>query len=116
MFLASRDVDRILGQLGALGHDRAGPFGDPAELNDALREQVHVLVGGSVNLVEQFVQRDEVGPFHVPVRLLRLELEVDRVGQSLVQQVDHLTTGGFGDVVEGWVGDARHGGTPVSGG
>src|SRR5256885_10563325 len=38
--------------------------------------------------VEQFVQRDEVGPFHVPVRLLRLELEVDRVGQSLVQQVD----------------------------
>src|SRR5207245_459928 len=80
-----------------------------------LREPGHGLVRGSVNLVEPLGPRDQVWPFHAPVRLLRLELEVHRVGQSLVQQVHRLTTGGFGDVVEGWVGDARPGSTPVSG-
>src|SRR5213076_1980182 len=97
VLFAARNVDRVLRQLGALGHDRGDAFGDPAQLHDALGQQVDVFVGGGVNLVEQLVQGDELGPLDVPVSLLRLQLQVDRVGQSLVQQVDHLAAGGFGE-------------------
>ena len=45
------------------------------------------------NPVEQFVQGDEVRPFHVPVRLLGLELQIDRVRQAGVQDLDDLGAG-----------------------
>src|SRR5205823_5980240 len=85
------------------------PLGDAAQLDDALCEQVYVLVGRRVNLVEQLVERDELRPLHVPVSLLGLQLEVDGVGQLLVQEIDHLAAGGFGEIVEGRVRGASHG-------
>ena len=44
------------------------------------------LVGGIGHLVEQFVQGDEVRALHVPVRLLGLQLEIDRIRKPPVQQ------------------------------
>src|SRR5256886_13692178 len=102
------DVDGVLGQLRSLRHDRAGPLRDAAQLNDALGQEVDVLERGVMQLVEQLVERDELGTFHVPVGLLRLQLEVDRVRQSLVQEVDHLTASRFRDVVERRVRGAGH--------
>ena len=40
------------------------------------------------DLVEQLVERDEVRSLDVPVGWLRLEGEVQRVGELLVQQLD----------------------------
>src|SRR5712671_6201560 len=68
VLLARRDREGILRQLRALG------------------EQVHVLLHCFVDLVEQLVQGDEVRALDVPVRLLRLRLEVDRLRQPVVSR------------------------------
>src|SRR5207253_8075936 len=81
-------------------------------LNYALGQKVDVLERCLMQLVEQLVERDELGTFHVPMCLLRLQLEVDRVRQPLVQEVDHLTASRFRDVVERRVRGAGHGRTP----
>ena len=75
---------------GDVGRDRRGP--DPREraragvacrvLVDPFGDSVHPFLGRVVDLVEELVQRDEVGPLDVPVGLLALELEVDRIGES----------------------------------
>src|SRR2546426_8660118 len=39
MLLAAREVERVLRQLGALGHDRASPLGHSSELDDTLGER-----------------------------------------------------------------------------
>src|SRR6266853_370895 len=110
VLLARRDREGILRQLRALGHDPRGSLGRTAELNDALREQVHVLLHCFVDLVEQLVQGDEVRALDVPVRLLRLRLEVDRLRQPVVEQIAHLAAHILGQVVHGFV---SHGATPL---
>jgi hypothetical protein len=45
------------------------------------------------DLVEELVERDEVRPLHVPVGLLRLGLQIDRVRETSVQQLDERGTG-----------------------
>jgi len=40
--------------------------------------------------VEQLMQLEELLPLHVPVRLFRLAVKVEGVGQLLVQQRDDL--------------------------
>ena len=47
------------------------------------------------------VQRDEVRPLDVPVRLLDLRLEVDAVGQPRVEQFDRLDAGRLVQVILG---------------
>jgi hypothetical protein len=41
------------------------------------------------NLIEEFMQTDEVWPLYIPVRLFRLEAEVQSIGQLLIQQINH---------------------------
>ena len=41
------------------------------------------------DFVKQFVQGDEVAPFHVPMRLLCLMEQIDGVGESRVQYRNH---------------------------
>ena len=65
---------------------------DAAELHAALGDQVDGFADVLVHLVEQFMQADEAGTFHVPVRGLGLREQIDGVGQSGVEQVDHLLT------------------------
>ena len=45
------------------------------------------------------MERDERGTFDVPVRLLALGLQVDPVGESLVEQRDHLGAGRLRKIV-----------------
>ena len=54
---------------------RTVAFGDPAQLDDALGNQIHVLFDCFVDLIEQFMQSDEIRAFHIPMRLLHLQLQ-----------------------------------------
>src|SRR5262245_51979705 len=54
-----------------------------------------------MDVVEQLVQGDELRPFDVPVCLLALTLEIQRVGETLVEQLDDLLPGGRWQVVAG---------------
>src|SRR5881227_3977679 len=60
----SRPSPRLTGYSGS---DEGRAVGDTAELYRALGDQVDVLLDGVVHLVEQLVQRDEVGTLDVPV-------------------------------------------------
>ena len=95
MLLARRERQRIIDQLGPFRDDAHGPFGDAAELHDPLGEQIRVLRHGAVDLVEQLVQRDECRPLHVPMRLLALGLEIDAVGEPLIEEADDFAPAGL---------------------
>src|SRR2546422_5752777 len=45
------------------------------------------------------MKRDEGGPLHVPVGLLALRLQVDAVGEALVEEPYHLAPGGLRQIV-----------------
>ena len=69
--------------------------------------QIDVLLDILVDLVEQLVQRDERRALHVPVGLLALGLQVDAVGQALVQQLDDLDPARLGQIVLGGIETAQ---------
>src|SRR6266540_7228484 len=93
VLLARRDRERVLRQLGALGYDPRSPLRDPAELNDALCEQVDVLLHRFVDLVEQLVQGDrseehtsELQSHHDLVCRLLLEKKKKNQFSSLIKK------------------------------
>jgi hypothetical protein len=51
---------------------------------------VHVVLHVLIALIEQLMLGDAIRPVDVPVGLLGLRLQVDAVGQSGVEQLDHL--------------------------
>src|SRR5216110_833697 len=66
-----------------------------------LGDQIHVFLHVFIDVIEQLVERDERRALHVPVRLLALRLEIDRLGEALIEQPDHFDSGFFGQVVLG---------------
>ena len=72
-----------------------GSLGASTELNDPLGDDIDMLSSVGVDLVEEFVQGDEVRPLHIPMRLLGLHHEVDRVGQPLLEELADLEPGFF---------------------
>src|SRR6266853_3239868 len=70
MRVAIGDVERVLFQTRAFGCDTRGALGYTAQLDYALSDQIHITLHGFINLVEKFVQTDEVGAFDVPMGLL----------------------------------------------
>ena len=72
----------------AAGTERRGPFRD--QIGEA--EQV------GRDVVEEQVELDEVGPLHVPMRVLHLREEVRGVGELPVQQIHQLAASVFRDV------------------
>jgi hypothetical protein len=66
------DLDRIGLERAALRHDLDRAFGGRSQLHGALGDQVDQRDGAARDLVEEFVQRDELRTLHVPMRLLRL--------------------------------------------
>lgn len=56
---------------------------DSAEFNRAFRDVVGELLQFLGDFIEQFMQGDEVRPFHIPVRLFRLETQVEDVGARM---------------------------------
>jgi hypothetical protein len=63
------------------------PLRDPAELNEPLCEEVDVVLDVAVYVVEELMERDEARSLHIPVRMLALGLKVDRVGETLIQEL-----------------------------
>jgi len=61
-------------------------FSNAAELDRAFGDHVRVLLHVFGDVIEEFVQADEVRAFHVPMRLLELALEIHRVGEALINQ------------------------------
>ena len=51
-----------------------------------LDDRINVVRQLCDELIEQLVQREELGAFDVPMSLFRLAVEVKRVGQMLVEQ------------------------------
>ena len=63
--------------------------GDSAKLDRAFGDVVDKLLQILRNLIEEFMQTDEVWPLYIPVRLFRLEAEVQSIAQLLIQQINH---------------------------
>ncbi len=80
-----------LARMGSCGAD--GPLGGSTELDNPLGDDIDMFSSVGVDLVEKFVQGDEVRPLHIPMRLLGLHHEVDRVGQALLEQLTDLEPG-----------------------
>ena len=103
MLRAGVDVLGIGLERGAR-RDRTGrTAGCATEGSDAFGESVDMLPGMVGDLVEEFVQGDEVRTLDVPVRLLGLQPEIDGVDEARVEQVDDLLTGLQRQVIAGLV-------------
>jgi hypothetical protein len=72
-------------------------------LRRAFGDEVRVILDFPGDLVEQLVQADEIRAFDVPVRLLELSLEVERIREALVQEIDQLGARDPGQVIFGFV-------------
>ena len=59
-----------------------------SQLDHALGNGIHVTVDLFAELVEQFVDRDELRTLQVPMGLLRQQRQVDPVRQAGVEQLD----------------------------
>ena len=92
------DVGRDLRQAGAgRGHaHRAQRV--TAELGRPLGKLVGLALPLLRQLVEEQVQLIEVDALHIPVRLLGLAVEIGRVGQLLVEELDHRNASRGGKV------------------
>jgi hypothetical protein len=65
------------------------PRATPTERNGSFGNLVSVLLGLRSHTIEQIVQSNEVRSLDVPVRLLCLQMQIDRIGEMLVEQLDH---------------------------
>ena len=72
------------------GLDRA--LCSAAPLDDALRQQIHVVLGRVDHLVEQFVQCNKARALDIPMCLLGLVHEVNAVGEPCVEDHDGIGT------------------------
>src|ERR1700728_406184 len=88
MILAGRNAQRIVLQLAALGGHRHGAFGRTAQARYAFGDFVDLFQYEVGNLVEQLVQSDEIRTLDIPVCLFDLALQIDRIGQSIVEYDD----------------------------
>src|SRR5581483_4872328 len=99
---------RIFLELASAGDLMDRAFGDAAELDDALRDQIGVLLGIVHDFVEQLVEPDEVLALDVPMGLLGLMHQIEAVGEPRIEHLNHRLAGFFGKIVPGLV----HGGLP----
>ena len=83
-------VERVLVEGGRLGGHPHRSGRKPAEGGCALRDLVDERQHRLGDHVVELVELDEVGPLDVPVRLLHLAVEVERVRETRVEQIDEL--------------------------
>lgn len=87
---AAGDGEGVSGELGFLADRGDGSFGRSAEGGDAFGDVINESQNLAGDAVEEFVEGDEVGAFDVPVGLFGLELQIDEVGQVLVEELANL--------------------------
>jgi hypothetical protein len=63
-------------------------IGHSTELGDALGDQVRLIFQMAGDGIEQFMQLEKLESLHVPMRVLHLRLQIDRVGETRVQNFD----------------------------
>ena len=90
-------LKRIVLQFAALGGHGHRALGGAAQAGDALGDLVDLLQHHIGNLVEQLVQGDEIRTLHVPMRLLDLALQIDGVGQAIIEYDGRRCGGSFSD-------------------
>src|SRR5664280_2833147 len=78
VFLDGRVSGRLAGR--SIGHS--------TELGDALGDQVRLIFQMAGDGIEQFMQLEKLESLHVPMRVLHLRLQIDRVGETRVQNFD----------------------------
>lgn len=101
MLMTAGDVEGILGQARRLCRCSNRALCNATELNDAFCDDVHIHGGVCVDLVEEFVQRDEVRSFHIPVGLLGLHHEIDGISETCLQKCCYFDTRLFREAVSG---------------
>ena len=72
-----------------------------AEGRDALSDVVEMLLDRAREIVEQFVERVEIGPAHIPVGLLGLRIKIAQVGERLVENRGNLRADFGGEIIFG---------------
>ena len=87
---AAPGLHGVFGQRRSLGDRTRCALDAPAQLDGALGDQIDVVLHVLVHLVEELMQGNEMGALDVPMRLLRLRLQIDGIGEPRVAQVDHL--------------------------
>src|SRR5271165_776169 len=90
MILARGDGERIVFQFAAFGGHGNRAFGGTAQARHPFGDLVDLFQYQIGDLVEQLVQSDEMGTFDVPMRLLDLALQIDRIGQAIVEYEDDV--------------------------
>jgi len=75
MILAGGDAQGVVLQFTALGKRRERCFGGSSQAGDAFGESRRSVPTRLGELVEKFVQGDEIRPFDIPMRLLDLALQ-----------------------------------------
>jgi hypothetical protein len=65
---------------------------DPAKLDRPLGYQVDVVFDTFVDLIEELMQRDEVRPFDIPVRVFAMQLQINGIGEACVALLNDLDT------------------------
>src|SRR5216683_5487466 len=91
MILAGGDAQRIVLQFAALGGHGHRPFGRTSQARHAFGDRVDLFQEEIGDLVEQLVQGDEMRTLHVPVCLLDLALQVNRIGQPIIEYDNDVT-------------------------
>src|SRR6202035_209208 len=86
-----RDAQRVVLQFAALGGHGHGAFGRTSQARHSLGDGVDLFQEEIGDLVEQFVQGDEMRTLHVPVCLLDLALQVNRIGQPIIEYDNDVT-------------------------
>src|ERR1700730_1890931 len=90
MIFAGGNAQRVILQLAALGGYRDGALGGAAQAGDALGDLIDLFQHGVGDLVEELMQGNEIRALHIPMRMFNLALQIDRVGQGVVQNHDDI--------------------------
>ena len=88
MVAALCQIKRVRLQTRAAGDRPESAAGDAAELHGPLSQIIGELAETIRDFIEQGVKGNKVWAFYIPVRLLRLKPEIDRVGKVFIENVD----------------------------
>ena len=72
-------------------HMRRG-ISDTAKLDRPLGNEVDVVFDTFVDLIEELMQRDEVRPFDIPVRVFAMQLQINGLGEACVASFNELNS------------------------
>jgi len=65
---------------------------DTTKLDRPLGYQVDLVFDTFVDLIEELMQRDEVRPFDIPVRVFAMQLQINGIGEACVALFNDLDT------------------------